>query len=195
MATIQPRINLDFLNGLNLQQTYSCLCNTPSDIYEHLPTLYNYSKKCKTIVEFGVRWGFSTWAFLAALPKHMISYDIEQHPDLLLTKLKEESILNDIDYSFIIGNTLELTIQDTDLLFIDTLHTYTQLKCELFRYVNNVNKYIILHDTVSFGDKGEDGLTPGLNTAINEFLKEYKFWKIENFFSNNNGLTVLINTK
>ena len=41
-------------------------CQTPSDINEHLPMLYYLASQCIGVVEFGVRYGASTRAFMAA---------------------------------------------------------------------------------------------------------------------------------
>ena len=46
---------------------YTQLCNTPSDINEHLPTLYRYAKECNTVFETGVRGCISSWAFTKGL--------------------------------------------------------------------------------------------------------------------------------
>ena len=53
------------------------------------------------------------------------------------------------------------------------------------------DKYIIFHDTTTFGQVGEGGQYPGLNPAINEFLLDNDDWFIKEIFTNNNGLTVL----
>lgn len=50
-----------------IQQKYKSLVNIPSDINEHLPTLYNYACQCETIFETGVRGVISTWAFVNGL--------------------------------------------------------------------------------------------------------------------------------
>ena len=56
--------------------------NNPSDINEHLETFKRYSQECDVIVEMGVRWIVSTWAFLTGLiknnsnVKNLISVDI-----------------------------------------------------------------------------------------------------------------------
>ena len=47
---------------------YNVLCNTPSDINEHMPTLYQFACTCSHITEMGVREVVSTWAFLNAKP-------------------------------------------------------------------------------------------------------------------------------
>ena len=80
-------------------------------------------------------------------------------------------------------------------MFIDTLHSFKQLSAELERHNTKVKKYIILHDTISFGHTNEDdrksGDNCGLVPAISNFLKQNKNWKEEATHSNNNGLTIL----
>ena len=98
---------------------YESQCNTPSDINEHLPTLLKYAKECKHITEMGVRWVSSTWPLLLSNPKKMISYDIVRHP-----KIEEVIDLSknyNIDYQFIQSDVLTIEIEETELLFIDTL--------------------------------------------------------------------------
>ena len=51
-------------------------CNTQTDINQHLPTLYEYAKKCNHITEMGVRDGQSTRAFLYANPEKLLCYDL-----------------------------------------------------------------------------------------------------------------------
>ena len=169
--------------------------NINSDIYEHLPVLQKYSTECSHITEMGVRRVVSTYAFIAGLPKTVISIDIE-HPDDLTGRagLVDEVIKiaadNGVDFKFVLGSTLDIDIDETDLLFIDTLHTYNQLKAELFRHGNKSRKYIILHDTVTFGEAGQGGQA-GLIPAMEEFISENPHWQIFEHFTNNNGLTIL----
>ena len=187
---------------MNILAEYTERKNNATDINEHLETLYNYGIKCDHITEFGSRFGDSTVALIHSKPKAMISYDLFKSDFI-----KE---INEENYSFIEGDTLQIDIEETDLLFIDTLHRYFQLYNELGLHAKNVNKYIILHDTVTYGDIDEPLYAPqipvkmsdkvistkatGLKQAINDFLnttKEGKNWKIKEVFNNNNGLTVL----
>ena len=174
-----------------LQEIYEGLCNTPSDINEHLPTLKKYAEECDHITEMGVRWVVSTYALLMGKPKKMISYDINSiHWDVIRDMVKE-----DTDFSFEVASTLELEIEQTDLLFIDTLHNYNQLSEELKLHGNKSKKYIIFHDTTSFEWIGEsyEGKVDeiGLWPAIEEFLQENPHWELYERFENNNGLTIL----
>ena len=173
-------------------EQYEILKGQESDINEHLPVLYKYAKECDHVTEFGVRGIVSTWAFLAPHPKRLVSYDI-RHPRQFRGNLQAVyDNRGDTDYSFIIGNTLDVDIEPTDLLFIDTWHTYKQLKAELERHFSKVRKYILLHDTETFGTVGEDD-GEGLSKAIEEFLSDNPDWKVKEKLSNNNGLTVLEN--
>ena len=178
----------------------------PSDINEHLETIYNFSNECSHITEMGVRWVSSTWPMLLSKPKKMISYDIVKHPQI-------EEVINlakeyNIDYSFEIKDVLNIEIESTELLFIDTLHTYNQLINELTLHSSMVSKYIILHDTEHFGRldetiyshasdkiKSQQKTKQGLMTAVEDFLKtdSGQYWEIFQIYDNNNGLTILKN--
>ena len=69
------------------------------DIREHLPTLYKYASQCKTITEFGVRDGISSWAFLMGLPNEYTAYDINDFAgELAFSRIS--SVLG-VNYSFI----------------------------------------------------------------------------------------------
>lgn len=170
---------------------YNYHCNTDSDIFQHLPTIKKYADNCGHVTEFGVRGVVSTWALLAAFPQKVRSYDT-QPPSNFGVDIKEvEKIAKEsgIDFKFKLKSTLDIKIEPTALLLIDTLHTYKQLSQELKLHHDKVGKYIILHDTVSFGERGEDG-GEGLLKAINEFI-ECSGWRILEKFQNNNGLMVL----
>jgi hypothetical protein len=83
------------------------------------------------------------------------------------------------------GILIKLEIENTDLLFIDTDHTYDQCSKELQMHAHKVRKYLIFHDT---------NLVKDLNRAISEFIEANKEWKIKEVLTNNNGLTVLERT-
>jgi hypothetical protein len=183
---------------------YENECVIPSDINEHLPTLLKYANECDHITEMGVRWVSSTWPLLLANPKKMISYDIVKHPKIdEVIELSNEYNLN---YQFIEEDVLKIEIVETDLLFIDTLHTYNQLICELDLHSSKCKKYIILHDTTSFGIVDEviyehasseiktlERKKEGLWNAILDFLDsdKGKEWEVHERHLNNNGLTIL----
>lgn len=179
--------------------------NQNSDINEHLETFKKYSEECDIIIEMGVRGIVSTWGFMMGKPKKLVGIDIT-HPSEFGGNIGEVyrlSTENNIDYQFRLEDTLVCEIEECDLLFIDTWHDYLQLKKELNRHHNKVKKYIILHDTMSFGynDEGdynnyhekrpETNLPKGLNPAISEFCNQNPNWYIHERFANNNGITIL----
>lgn len=184
---------------------YEQLRNTPSDINEHLPTLKKYAEECDIIVEMGVRNIVSTWAFLSAVPKKLISLDL-YNPSVYggnLDEVYEAANEIETDFSFVEGDSLTYNMDECDLLFIDTWHDFLQLKKELNRHHNQVKKYIILHDTTTFGFKDENiyenynesrvetNLPKGLYSAVDEFLLQNRNWILWEKKPNNNGLTIL----
>jgi hypothetical protein len=70
----------------------------------------------------GVRIPTSTWAFLAGNPEVLISYDIIR--DNNIKNVEQQSKLSNTSFKFIESDVLKIKIDPTDLLFIDTLHTY-----------------------------------------------------------------------
>jgi len=178
---------------MNIEKEYLELWNTISDINEHLPVLRKYAAECDHVTEMGVRGVVSTYAFLTARPKKLISYDI------IDIKWKDiaEAVKEETEFIFIQGDTLTEIIDPTELLFIDTLHNYTQLKEELRLHAPSVSKYIIFHDTTTYayiGESYEGNREIGLWPAISEFLEENKEWNIKERLTNNNGLTIIEKT-
>lgn len=185
---------------------YHELINKPSDINEHLETLKKYTDECDVVIEMGVRWIVSTWAFLAGKPKKLTSLDL-YNPGKFggnLQEVYDAASQAGIDFVFLEQNSLTYTIDSCDLLFLDTWHDFLQLKKELTRHHTKVKKYIIFHDTVSFAHVNEKsaemmGLTnhddtnlpEGLWPAIEEFLLHNREWILWEKKPNNNGLTVL----
>lgn len=169
-------------------------CQKGSDINHHLPNLLHYALDCPHITEMGTRTGVSTNAWIMSLPARLICYDIAN-----LTELRQElSIVSQhLDFSIHQANTLQLSIEETDLLFIDTLHVYEQVKQELILHSAKVRKFIVLHDTMTCGVRwfsleGDRKLyQKGIRYAIYEFLKENTAWFIRDEFLYNNGVMVL----
>lgn len=200
---------------LNIREKFNILCNTPSDINEHLPILCRYAADCDSIIECGVRNGVSTWSLVLGLLRN----ENDKPKTILLNDLHEcniEDLLNEtknlpieINYQWKSDLDLELT-RNYDMVFIDTWHVYGQLKRELSKFSKITNKYIIMHDTIIDEIYGEtirlnldakkqseetgytlDEINCGLKKAINEFIQNNSEWDIYEKLINNNGLTVL----
>ena len=181
------------MSSPSVHSIYEDLCRKPSDINEHLPTLRMLASDCSSVVEMGVRSVVSTWAFAEAKPDKLISIDIE-NPSKFgqdIEFVKSVILKEDIDFSFILADTREYEIEETDFLFIDTWHVYDQLKIELKKHGNKARKYLAFHDTVTFGERGESPGHRGLMPAIEEFLEANPHWQVKHHYTNNNGLLVL----
>lgn len=166
--------------------------NIVSDINENVHILYELAKECKTVVEMGVRTGVSTRAFLNT-DVQLLSFDIVLNDNV--KKLFDFAKSKGKNVQYIKADVLQIEIEETDLLFIDTLHTYNQLKQELKIHGNQAKKYIAFHDTHTFGLRDEVGTgNKGLLTAVIEFLIENPHWKFKIHKTNNNGFTVLERT-
>lgn len=135
-----------------LMEAYKQFYEMKSEINEHLPTLYSLAKQCDSVCELGVCHGKSSRALLASGTK-LRSYDvwIEQNVKALFEHAK--SIGNDVEY--IKENSIKADIEECDMLFIDTWHHYYQLRKELELHADKAKKWIVMHDTVSFGSSGE----------------------------------------
>lgn len=169
-----------------LAEHYEAACRAPSDINEHLPTLYALARQCAHVTELGTRTGVSTLAFLYARPKKLVCYDLMRHPEID----QLQALAGPTEFVFRQEDVREADLEDTDLLFIDTWHVYRQLKAELRRHAPRARRTIVLHDTTTFGVVGEAPGEPGLWPAIAEFLAEGDF-RLGQRYENNNGLTVL----
>ena len=197
-----------------IQRKYEQLCNTKSDIYEHLPVLFKYASKCDSAIECGVRRCVSSWALLYGLvqgragDKRLLLNDCEvcDITDLLAHAPREKVT---VSYEWCPDTELAV-VGDYDMVFIDTWHVYGLLKRELDKFGGIIRKYIVMHDTTvdevhsesvrnkhdlekkmqDFGYTYEE-VTVGLGRAIEEFLQAHPEWRLVEKLKNNNGLTVL----
>ena len=144
-----------------LDMRYDVAKDTPSDINEHIETLYNYATECTHIAELGVRGKVSTWAFLRGLRDskfkesaqlHYYGFDIVPIDD---SDIQQNCFENNITCTPHFGvSDLEADISGEmyDMVFIDTFHCFPQCYEELKRFAPMTNKYIILHDVAETTD-------------------------------------------
>jgi hypothetical protein len=130
------------------------MCNTASDINEHLPVLFRYAKQCNSALELGVRGCVSSWAISAGLlenkngirKKIFMNDSRECQIGELIDVLEPLNI--DVKYEW--KNDLEIEFdadEKYDMVFIDTWHVYGQIKRELEKFSSIATKFIIMHDT------------------------------------------------
>lgn len=165
---------------MDIEELYATRCMTPHNIDRHLPLLRFLASKCQHITEFGTDEGFSTTAFLAARPTVVRSYDLHFN-------IKNLGPVKDCDVWPTVwfrhpGDTLDADIEETDLLFIDTEHTYEQVIGELTLHGDKARKFIVLHDIVTF---------PCIVPAIREFLSTRPHWIVREWSLIQSGMAVL----
>src|SRR4029078_1132257 len=122
--------------------------------------------ECATVVEIGLRDMVSSWGLLKGLADNLslhrsyIGIDVN-YPDLsILNTASALAARHGIAFKFICANDMDIDIEPTELLFIDSLHTYCHLSYELEKFSPQVSKYIALHDTSSpWGDKDDEAYT------------------------------------
>ena len=174
---------------LSPRDLYDQARSFPSDINEHVEILFRYASVCNSVTEFGTRFGVSTAAFLFAEPEELRCYDlVRQHQvDVLMSASKQTRT----KMSFNSSNVLEAEIMETDLLFIDTWHSYNQMRAELKLHGHKAKKYLIFHDTETFGTEGQTPGEKGIWPAIAEYCRAHQEWRLVYHSKINNGLSIL----
>ena len=136
-----------------LSLIYDYYVKNPSDINQHIPVLKQLAKECSSAIELGAKNMVPTWGILLGLSessgrnRHYIGIDVDQPPveKLLLARIMAKS--EGISFEFLQGDDLKINTPETDLLFIDSYHTYAYLTAELEKYAPHTMKYIAMHDT------------------------------------------------
>lgn len=193
------------------------LANTPGcDITEHVSTLIKYGRKCDHIVEMGVRYGWSTRSFLFTEPKRLHSFDkypwnsishygADPKTGNFYYNYYKQLYKDKVDFVMTLADTTSMDpVEECELLFIDTFHHRDALSAELNLHGNRAEKFIIIHDTETYGERGEEDFNgtfvkwkstsepgTGLWHAINPWLESNPHWSIAHHYKNNNGLTIL----
>ncbi len=199
---------------ITLEDKYSELCDKEKTFDPDLhPTLAKYATECSHITEVGVRWVESTFSFLMGKPETLILIDID-HPSIHVNFNGEENFNlaqtlaanQNTNFIFKQANILDIELEETDLLFIDTEHSYLQLKHELLKHADKSKKYIIMHDTLAHANHDSaaygqqhtlteidpgDYEKRGLALAISEFLEKNKNWELFEQTLTGQGLTIL----
>ena len=206
--------NLIFLLGLScmavqaslIDDQYILNCHNTSDIHEHLPRICELAKECSSITEIGTGSMNAAWSLLKGLSmspgnKTFLGIDARQVLPLRIEVLRQAAD----DFHYWPVNDLYIQLEPVDMLYIDYIHTYRHLTCELEGFSKSVRKYICLHNTYfPWGYRDEPAFLDdyseshcyhtqkGLWLAVQDFLKRHPEWTILEHRINNYGLTVLV---
>mgnify|MGYP003625595681 FL=1 len=184
---------------LDLKEAYEWACNGPHHLVpynkqsykqlneldkksinlygDHLRELTKYTSKCKHITEVGHNVGHTARVFTQHKPETFIAYDIL---DFSNNRVKELCEANDINYKFMITDSLKIDInnfEETDFLWLDGNHSYEHVYKELNKFSNKVRMYIFSDDTEAEGTPGPTGY--GVIKGFNKFLSENNEWVLE----------------
>jgi len=184
---------MDKING-NISKLYEYVKKgskgfRDDSVKQHLDTFIDYASKCKVVTELGIDSANATLAFLISGCKKVYSYNVVISPNAL--KVEQAAKEDGVFFRLINKDSLKVKIEYTDLLFIDTDHWYGQIKAELEHHHARVNKWIMMHDTETFGMVNPFDNRPGMKPAIYEFLEAHPEWELKEHFENCHGLTIL----
>lgn len=171
-----------------LRQMFLDACAQPTSIHQHLTVLRDTASGCRHITEFGVGEGWSTLAWLLVQPDKLLCVDLGFQACVPVF----ERLRGRTDFVFWVGDARLVAIEETDLLFIDTIHARSHLEEELRVHADKARRFIVLHDTDTFG-RQDEAHTPGqgLLDAVDAWLPHHPEWRIAGHWTHNNGLTIL----
>jgi len=175
---------------LSLDELYAKVCNNVSDVFMHCPTIREFASRCQHVTELGLNSLGVSVAVMAGQPLIFIAYGKDKKVvDEIVKELPDN--VGRTHLKIREGNSLKVQIEETEMLILDTYHTYSQLKKELLKHAGSVTKYIIIVNSYAFALRGEDGSSPGVMDAVVEFVAKNDRWEIIYNERKNNGLLIL----
>ncbi len=186
---------------VDLDTLYARLRRKKRAMGPHMDYLRFLAECSDVAVEFGTRGGQSTVALNYA--KKTYSYDIQERWHDRIRVWDKLVYLRGDAWVFTIQDSLEADIPECDLLLHDSWHGYDQVKGELERHHAKVRKWIVLHDTESYGEHGQapysqgrigtppDPNMPGMRKAMDDFMKAHPEWRQTRHVTHSCGMTTL----
>ena len=187
-------------------------CNKPLDINESSQLLCKYAKACASVVEIGhkeieapkgILQGLSESSFKQ---RSYLKINSDYIPPSELNFTKEGAKKSNINFTFWQANDLLIVLEPTDMLYIDSLHTYCHLTYQLETFSSQVRKYICLYGTSGpWCDQEEnayqgnyneysssyDRTKKGLWPAVLDFLANHPEWVLVERSTKNEGCAIL----
>lgn len=187
---------------MSLESIYAAHCAAGTAMSPHLPRLRALAEGLSTAVEFGVKRGGSSSALLLGAQR-VVSFDIAATQEARALK---ELVGDRWDYRIQDSRTAD--VPEAELLFIDSLHTYAQIKAELDAHAHKVTRFLVAHDVTTFGEVGAVGETGaqawpyvrgqscpeqflGIRPALDQMMANDQSWRIAARYTDSHGLLVL----
>lgn len=172
-----------------LERLFREAADTPSDINDHLDLLYRLASSVHDVAEIGVGMAKSTAALAYALPRKLRVYEVPR--TAANVRVEAAARLSGVDYQRIALEGADLRIEPTDLLLIDGLHDEERVAMELELHTPLVRRFLVLHDTESYGERGETPGHRGIWPAVCAYMRRHPEWRMQSHLPNN-GLTVFV---
>lgn len=187
---------------MNLGDIYRRHVAGSTAIAPHLPRLRELAAQCESAVEFGVKKGASSSALLLGV-NFLTSFDIAETPEA-----RELQKIVGARWDYRIEDSRKASIPECDLMFVDSDHTYGQVKAEC-AHADKARRFIVFHDVTTFGEVGAVGETGrqswtyvpdggscpkehlGIRPAIDELMIRDPSWRIIERRTESHGLLVL----
>jgi hypothetical protein len=172
----------------SVQDLFTAVQAKPRDLDQHMPILREYASKVKHATELTARRE-STIALLTGRPETVISYssEVDGHVTKAAVLVADSTRY---DRRPLNPAAIVMDMQPTELVFIDTKHTYEHVLTELRTYSHAASRFMVLHDTSHYGAVGDDG-GKGIIFAIADFLANNPKWFVIYQVKEQYGLTIL----
>lgn len=179
------------LPPLDLNQLYEHQLRTSTDINEHMPYLKELASTCNHVTELSCWNNGALMALASGRPKKLISVCPNEKPEWQLFHSRRLTMGDRTTFTSMLGHPLAAVIEETDLLFISTVHNGEFLLQELTRYADKVRKFIVIQNTGVYGENG-DGGGKGLRHGVADFLERNEHWDVAHDDRKCNGIMTLI---
>lgn len=158
-----------------------------SDFNEHMQTLKDLASKVEVCVELSAWLKPALLSMAAGHPKKLVSVCPGVKPEWgQLSQLLQDKT----EFVTIQKDSLNTEPFEHDLLFHDTRHSAAYILQDLNRWGPLCRRWIVLHTSMTFGEKGDDH-GPGVLPAVETWITQHPEWVIKFHHPNNHGLICL----
>lgn len=183
----------------NLDTLYEWCAGVPRDLQIHAPKIREFAGASQHVTAVVKRREWDV--FLAAgRPDDLVVWTTEPDPlHAILHATVEATETNPYAARRIKHYTVHAlkdlaavkTIDETDLLVLDSVHHADRLFVELTQFSPHVRRRIILRGTQAFGEVAEGGHGPGLLAGLRRWMQAHPDWSVIYHSTEQYGLTVI----